>query len=146
MSGNFITATHLLAYLTYVQDRAGRASSKEIAAQIQTSPVVVRRVMQQLTAAGLVHTHLGTNGGTSLARPAARISLLDIFEAVRGHEHDLFAEQAMQRPGCSAIVNSLQHTLTGKLAAARAALHASLAAVSIAEVLHESKRDAPLCP
>ena len=43
-----------------------------------------RRIVSCLVTAGILRTLRGTGGGISLARPASRISLLDILEAVEG--------------------------------------------------------------
>ena len=41
-------------------------------------------ILQQLKTAGLVYTHLGSEGGYCLARPAADISLADVIRAIDG--------------------------------------------------------------
>jgi Rrf2 family protein len=41
-------------------------------------------ILLQLKTAGLVNTHLGSEGGYWLARPAAQISLADVIRAVDG--------------------------------------------------------------
>jgi Rrf2 family protein len=140
MSGNFITATHIMAYLSYAQGNDQvLSSSKEIAHQIQNNPVAVRRLMQSLSAANLIKTQKGVNGGAALIRPAKDITLLDIFEAVKGDEVDLFAVQAMERAGCSTMIDSIQQTLSERLNEVRAAMNQSLAAISIHDVLHTSQ-------
>jgi Rrf2 family protein len=45
---------------------------------------LVRRIVTQLSVAGLVKTSRGTDGGVELARPAAEISLLDVVQAIEG--------------------------------------------------------------
>ncbi len=55
-----------------------------MAASINTNPVVVRRIMGQLTRAGLVHSVPGKKGGFELAKPATKIRLDDILHAVGG--------------------------------------------------------------
>ena len=44
----------------------------------------VQKLVSRLTAAGLLRSARGANGGLKLARPAAAISLADIVEAVEG--------------------------------------------------------------
>jgi Rrf2 family transcriptional repressor of oqxAB len=61
--------------------RAG-ASSSTLAAEISTSPVVIRRLLRPLCCAGVVDRHLGRFGGYSLARAAGAITLLDIYKAM----------------------------------------------------------------
>ena len=63
----------------------GRAlDSTFIAGSVNTNPTVVRRLVRRLAKAGLVSTHDGARGGTTLARPAARITLAKVYHAVGG--------------------------------------------------------------
>src|SRR2546430_11145306 len=76
----FAVSVHILAYLAY---RGGVAvSSAEMAGSVDTNPVVIRRLLSALVAAGLVNTRKGAAGGFSLARATQRISLLDIYRAI----------------------------------------------------------------
>ncbi len=145
MNSNFITAIHLLAYLTYAERRGCLASSKEIAGNIQHNPVVVRRLMQLLSAAGLIRTQKGVNGGASLTRPANQITLLAVFDAVKGEDFDLFSLQAMERQGCSRIINTIQETVAARLQRVHEAIQTELVAITIAEVLDTSLQGLPPC-
>lgn len=40
------------------------------------------KIMKDLVAGGLVHSHIGSKGGFALAKPAAGISIKDVYEAV----------------------------------------------------------------
>lgn len=53
---------------------------------------------QQLAEAGLVQSQRGPRGGIALAKPADRITLLDIVLAIDGSE--LFTECVLGLPGC----------------------------------------------
>ncbi len=53
---------------------------------------------QHLSEAGLVHSQRGPKGGIALAKPAGRITLLDIVLAIDGPE--LFQECVLGLPGC----------------------------------------------
>jgi Rrf2 family protein len=145
MNSNFVTATHLMAYLTFAQRRQCLASSSEIARNIQHNAVVVRRLVQRLSTAGLVETQKGVNGGAALTRPAGQISLLEIFEAVKGEDFDLFALDTMEREGCSRIINSIQLTIQERLQRVSEAMQQELAAVSIEAVLDASLQRLPDC-
>ncbi len=87
----FAVATHMLLLLAGPPDSGGEAATGHgggatsfwLAAQVQTNPVVVRRISGQLARAGLVRVRRGV-GGASLARPAATITLEDIWQAVSG--------------------------------------------------------------
>jgi Rrf2 family protein len=56
--------------------------------------------MQKLSAAGIVATSKGRGGGYRLARPAAEISLLDIFEAIEGKSHSFRCTEIRQNGPC----------------------------------------------
>ncbi len=62
--------TRLLSYEIAVKERIPRSS--------------LAKTLQQLARKGLLQSEKGRNGGFSLARPAKRISLMDVIEAVEG--------------------------------------------------------------
>jgi Rrf2 family protein len=100
-NSRFAVATHVLTSLALAaeDDPAARRTSDELAASINTSPVVVRRIIGRLQAAGLVVAQTGRGGGAALARPASKISLLDVHRAV--DEPVLFAMNPNQpNPHC----------------------------------------------
>jgi Rrf2 family protein len=57
---------------------------REIAASMDIPVGFLPRVMAELARAGLVTSTVGRSGGYVLARPASRISLLEIIEAIEG--------------------------------------------------------------
>ncbi len=64
---------------------AGRLlRTKEIAGVLGASEAHLSKVLQRMTRAGLVKPTRGPAGGFGLARPADKISLKDIYEAVDG--------------------------------------------------------------
>jgi Rrf2 family protein len=76
----FATAVHVLALLSRQNGRL--ITSDYIAGSINTNPVVVRRLLSQLSAAGLVVTQTGLNGGSRLAKQANEINLADVYHAI----------------------------------------------------------------
>ena len=78
-SGRFAIATHALAVLAVHEEGF---SSDQMAHSIHTNPAFLRRVMASLCHAGLVQAREGRGGGYTLARPADRITLSEIYEAV----------------------------------------------------------------
>ena len=61
-----------------------RTSAAELAAETGLPAPTVAKLVSRLTAAGLLRSTRGANGGLQLARPAAAITLADIVEAVEG--------------------------------------------------------------
>jgi Rrf2 family protein len=76
----FTFAVHIMTSLAFAGEQL---DSRTLAASVNTNPVVVRRLLQALRHAGLVATCAGRNGGSRLRKSPSRISLLDIYEAVR---------------------------------------------------------------
>jgi Rrf2 family protein len=58
--------------------------TREIADSQRLTEGYLAKVIQNLARAGLLHTVRGSQGGVSLARPAAQISVREVFEAVDG--------------------------------------------------------------
>jgi Rrf2 family protein len=75
----FTFAVHIMTMLAFAGEKL---DSRKLAASVNTNPVVVRRLLQALRRAGLVATAAGRHGGSRLTKGAARISLLEIYDAV----------------------------------------------------------------
>src|SRR5438105_13322651 len=75
INSRLTVAVHLLALLAWVGERyPGTLVTSESAAEsANTNPVVVRRILGRLRAAGLVTSHPGPTGGWSLARAPEQI-------------------------------------------------------------------------
>jgi Rrf2 family transcriptional regulator, iron-sulfur cluster assembly transcription factor len=56
----------------------------DIAAEMDIPHTFLAKIFQQFNKLGLVKSYRGAGGGFQLGRPAAKISLLDIVEAVEG--------------------------------------------------------------
>lgn len=129
----FAIAVHLMAGLA---NQCGKdVKSGDLAKSVNTSPSFVRRVLAKLSKAGLVETATGKAGSCWLARDANAISLLDIYAAVEAPKafsiHN-YAEQKQCRVSCH-IKAALEKALTRT----QKALEASLAEISLAEILLE---------
>ena len=57
-------------------------SAAFIADQVSLNPVVVRRALGKLVAAGLVQSTQGSNGGYAMALPPEQITLQDVYDAL----------------------------------------------------------------
>jgi FeS assembly SUF system regulator len=75
-------ATVILTVLAADPDAV--ASAAELAEQAGLEVPTVAKLLKPLAQAGLVEGFRGTNGGYRLARPAERISLVEIVEAMEG--------------------------------------------------------------
>jgi Rrf2 family protein len=72
----------------------------KIAEQIIVNPVVIRRVMGKLVAAGLVRSLAGVNGGYLLTRQPSEITLQEVFAAIS--EKGIF-ERANSAPQAACV-------------------------------------------
>jgi Rrf2 family protein len=74
---------HCLLYLVDPPD-GGQPSSKDLAEFQGVSPSYVAKLFTQLEKAGIVTSAEGIRGGFRLARPADRITVLDVVDALEG--------------------------------------------------------------
>jgi Rrf2 family protein len=73
------SAIHILIALDYV----GRfVNSRELAMSLQSNAAFIRRILIQLSKAGLVHTEKRKSGGSRLAKSPAQITIKDIYLAI----------------------------------------------------------------
>lgn len=89
---SFGIGLHAMVALAYNQGQ--RLPSSLLAKSIGANAVTVRRILAQLSAAGLVETVSGPGGGSCLARAASKITAYDVYAAigeppfVTGHSKD----------------------------------------------------------
>jgi Rrf2 family protein len=76
----FSVAVHILALLARAGDR--QVKSDDIAASVNTNPVVIRRLLGLLNQARLVTSRTGAAGGSRLLREPDRIDLAEVYRAV----------------------------------------------------------------
>jgi Rrf2 family protein len=77
----FGAAIQAVVYLARAEDAV--CPSGAIADHMRSHAVFLRRVIATLCRAGLVEAREGRDGGYRLARPAAQITLADIYRAVK---------------------------------------------------------------
>ena len=75
------TAIHILTILAYRDPEL--MSSETMALGLKTNPGLVRRVLSKLSDKGLVVSIKGKGGGNRLAKPASKISLEEIYLAIK---------------------------------------------------------------
>ena len=80
MTGEFTIAVHALVFLDHKQETL---SSEELAANICTNPVRVRKVMARLKKYNLLDTKEGLRGGYRIARNPEDINLKQICDALQ---------------------------------------------------------------
>lgn len=130
-------AVHALAWMALAQ-RRGKAllTSDQVAASVNTNPVIIRRGLGNLRRAGLVDVRHGAGAGWSLARAPEEITLLDVYEAV---EHNPLFSLHRTEPNLECPVGrGIRPALGDVYHGAEQALRRELRSTSIADVLHRT--------
>lgn len=128
----------MLHVLLHMAEHSGPATSETLAKAMDTNPVVVRRTMAGLRAAGLVHSEKGHGGGWQLARPPAAIALRDVHDALGGPAL-LAIGHRNESPGCL-VEQAVNAALSESLRAAEAALLERFAQVTLADLGSDVRR------
>lgn len=131
-STRFSDGIHILAFIK-IYDGKFPLTSERIAESVQTSPVVIRRLMSSLRKAGLLTTTHGT-ADPRLSRPASDITLFDIYLATEGAQKHLFSIDDQTDPQCI-VGGNIQSTLAGFYRQAETAAEAKLIAVNLQDVI-----------
>ncbi|MGN0563744.1 MAG: Rrf2 family transcriptional regulator [Candidatus Heritagella sp.] len=90
-------AVHILLAIVQFEGRE-KTTSTFLAGSVNVNPVIIRNTLGKLKAAGLVTVKAG-EGGASLAKDPADITLLEIFDAVE-KEEALFHFHDNPNPDC----------------------------------------------
>jgi Rrf2 family protein len=135
-STRFAVAVHILTAIAVSDGKPLR--SEDLAYSVNTGAVVIRGLLSRLSDAGLTRSQLGAGGGAMLAKPARKIRLLDVYEAVEDTE--LFSMH--RTPPCKncAVGGNILDAIQPTLVRARRALEDELATTSIADIAAEVAR------
>ncbi|HEU6452423.1 MAG TPA: Rrf2 family transcriptional regulator [Gemmatimonadaceae bacterium] len=132
MNSRFAVAVHILTVIAH--EGGEPVTSEYIAWSVNTNPSLIRRMLSQLTRAGLTRCQMGAGGGALLAKPAARITLRDVYRAVA--DGDVFAlPRERPDPACP-VGRNIQALLTQRFEEATRALEDELARTTIADMQH----------
>ena len=80
LNTNLTVAIHTILCIAYFE-KDYKVTSDFIASSTGMNPVIIRKILGKLQAAGMVETKAGV-GGSSLAKKADEISLFDVYKAV----------------------------------------------------------------
>ena len=115
-----------------------KVTSDFIALSVQVNPVVIRRTLLSLKAAGIVEVKAGS-GGASLCRDARTVTLYDVFravDAVEGAEGELFHFHEKPNPACP-VGRNIRGILDPHLADAQRAMEKELQKVTLFDLAQE---------
>ncbi len=94
----FATAIHIMTLLA--RNPQEWLTSEWISGSININPVIVRREVRVLKAAGLIVSRQGKEGGSQLAKKPEQINIADIYIAVKNTEA-LGKKNQNPNPDCS---------------------------------------------
>jgi Rrf2 family protein len=130
-------AVHALAWLALAQRRGHDVlTSDQVAASVNTNPVIIRRCLGDLRRAGLVRVRHGAGAGWSLARAPGEITLLDVHDAV-GPEPPFSLHHTEPNLQCP-VGRGIRPTLSRVYGDIEQAVRRELALVCVADVLRET--------
>lgn len=133
----FAIAIHVLTLLALAEN--AQVTSTEMASSVNTNPAFLRRILGDLSRAGLVESQPGVGGGWRLRRAPAAITLREIFRAV--DEGRLLAMHHHPNPNCpvGAVIQTTLETYFGE---AEAAFEQTLAGRTLAQVVDTAQTTA----
>ncbi|KRM72240.1 Rrf2 family transcriptional regulator [Lacticaseibacillus brantae] len=125
-------AVHVLAYVDIYAD--SDLSSAAIAASVESNPSLIRRLMSMLVQAGLLETQPG-KVAPKLAKPAADISLLDVYRAL-DEQGPLLHVDEKTNPACI-VGGNIQETLNAAYQQVQNAAEVQMQAISLQSIIDD---------
>lgn len=138
ISSRFTIAIHVLTAIDVFKDEY-KITSDLLASSVHTNPVVIRRILQQLKAVGLIKVTRGI-GGASLNKETSEISLFDIYRAVDCVESgDLFRFHEDPNIKCP-VGRNIHAVLDDKLIKIQEVFENEMKKTTLADILEETKQ------
>lgn len=121
-------------FLASNQDR-DYVSIREMSDKLNISFHFLTKILQQLSAAGLMESYKGPNGGVRLTKSGSQVNLFEIIAAIDGVE--VFTECALGLPGCGTAKPCPLHD---KWAEARDGIRLMLEETDLVELAKKGKK------
>lgn len=138
ISSRFTLAVHIFTCLDTFQNEY-KVTSDFIASSTNVNPVIIRKILLRLKAAGLVQVARGT-GGTTITRPLSEITFLDIYRAVECVEDNkLFHFHENPNPQCP-VGKNIHNILDDKLQRVQDAMERELQAITLEDVKEDLEK------
>ncbi len=138
ISSRFTLAVHILDCIDIFKDEY-KVTSDFLASSTNVNPVIVRRILGQLKAAGLVEVARGS-GGASIPKPLSDITFLDIYKAVEcvgnGELFHFHNNPNIQCP----VGRNIHFVLDDKLMKVQNAMEKELASITLESVQKDTER------
>ena len=137
ITSRFTVAVHTLLVI-YNFSQTTKVTSDFIAASVQVNPVVIRRTLLSLKAAGMVDVKAGS-GGASIVKDLGDITLYDVYKAVDSMDGDMFHFHENPNPACP-VGRNIHAVLDAHLADAQAAMENELKKVTLLDLTKDLAR------
>ena len=138
ITSKFTAAVHILACID-IFDGQMRVTSDFLSGSTGVNAVIVRGVLGQLRAAGIVETRQGS-GGAHLAKALDEVTLYDIYKAVDCVDDEgLFHFHENPNAECP-VGRNIHKSMDGRLQAAQAALENELKSTTLAQVVADTRK------
>lgn len=134
ITSRFTVAVHTLLAI-YVLGKDYKMTSDFIASSVNVNPVVIRRTLSSLKAAGIIDVKAGS-GGAMPVKNADDITLYEIYTAVDCVEGNLFNFHENPNPKCP-VGKNIHAVLDSHLADAQAALENVLKSVTLSDLMKQ---------
>lgn len=129
-------AVHVLLAIVEFEGRE-KTTSVFLAGSVNVNPVIIRNMLGQLKAAGLITVKAG-EGGASLAKEPKDISLMDVFHAVE-KEEELFHFHENPNPECP-VGKHVHAVLDDRLSAIQEAMFKQMSDVTLQDLMDDMNR------
>ena len=131
ISSRFTMAIHMFACIDTFSDQ--KMTSDFMAASIGTNPVIIRKILRQLKAAGLIEVARGT-GGVTITKSLDQITFLDVYRAVEcTPEEELFHFHENPNPKCP-VGKNIHGILDKRLLEVQSAMEEKLSKMTLEDV------------
>ena len=138
ITSKFTVAVHILTCIDIFGGQM-RVTSDFLSGSTGVNAVIVRNVLGQLRAAGIVETRQGS-GGAHLAKSLDEITLYDIYKAVDCIDDEgLFHFHENPNADCS-VGRNIHKAMDGRLQTAQAALENELKSITLAQVVADTRK------
>ena len=140
ITSRFTVAVHTLLVI-HTFGKTEKVTSDFIAASVNVKPVVIRRTLSSLKAAGMIDVKAGS-GGARIVKDLESITLYDVYKAVDSVDGGLFHFHENPSPACP-VGRNIHAVLDGHLADAQAAMENELKKISLASLTRELQANLP---
>lgn len=138
ISSRFTLAVHIFACIDTFGE-THKITSDFLAGSTNVNPVIIRKILGQLKAAGLIEVARGT-GGATVAKPLDEITFLDIYQAVECVENgDLFHFHENPNTNCP-VGQNIHHILDDKLLRVQHAMEQELASITLEQLRQDTQK------